>query len=48
MTDTQSTTSANLRIMNVSDDPDNSDLTAANCNFKVIIIEHFLTSTTGV
>ena len=48
MTDTQSTTSANLRIMNVSDDPDNSDLTSANCNFKVIIIEHFLTSTTGV
>ena len=48
LTDTQATTSANLRIMNVSDDPDNSDLTAANCNFKVIIIEHFLTSTTGV
>ena len=48
LTDTQSTTTANLRIMNVSDDPDNSDLTAANCNFKVIIIEHFLTTTTGV
>ena len=48
LTDTQSTTTANLRIMNVSDDPDNSDLTSANCNFKVIIIEHFLTSTTGV
>ena len=48
LTDTQSTTTANIRIMNVSDDPDNSDLTAANCNFKVIIIEHFLTTTTGV
>ena len=48
LTDTQSTTTANLRIMNVSDDPDNSDLTSANCNFKVIIIEHFLTTTTGV
>ena len=45
---TQATTTANLRIMNVSDDPDNSDLTAANVNWKVIIIEHFLTSTTGV
>ena len=45
---TQATTTANLRIMNVSDDPDNSDLTSANCNFKVIIIEHFLTTTTGV
>ena len=45
---TQATTTANLRIMNVSDDPDNSDLTAANVNWKVIIIEHFLTTTTGV
>ena len=40
-------TTLNLRIMNVSDDPDNSDLTAANVNWKVIITEHFLMTTTG-
>jgi len=40
-------TTLNLRIMNVSDDPSNSDLTAANVNWKVIITEHFLMTTTG-
>jgi hypothetical protein len=40
-------TTLNLRIMNVSDDPENSDLTAANVNWKVIITEHFLMTTTG-
>jgi len=45
-TDTQTT--ANLRIIGVSDDPDNSDLTAANCNFKVLINEHFYMTATGV
>ena len=48
LTDTQATTTANLRIIGVSDDPDNSDLTAANCNFKVIINEHFYMTATGV
>ena len=48
LTDTQSTTTANLRIIGVSDDPDNSDLTSANCNFKVIIAEHFYMTATGV
>jgi hypothetical protein len=45
---TLATTAANLRVVNLSDDPDNSDLTAANVNWKVIIIEHFYTTTTGV
>ena len=40
-------TTLNLRIMNLSDDPDNSDLTSANVNWKVIITEHFLMTTTG-
>jgi hypothetical protein len=48
VTDTQSTTTANLRIIGVSDDPDNSDLSSANCNFKVIINEHFYMTATGV
>ena len=48
LTDTQSTSTANLRIIGVSDDPDNSDLTSANCNFKVIINEHFYMTATGV
>ena len=48
LTDTQSTTTANLRIIGVSDDPDNSDLSSANCNFKVIINEHFYMTATGV
>ena len=45
---TLATTAANLRVVNLSDDPDNSDLTAANVNWKVIISEHFYTTTTGV
>ena len=40
-------TTLNLRIMNVSDDPSNSDLTSANVNWKVIITEHFLMTTSG-
>ena len=48
VTDTQSTTTANLRIIGVSDDPDNSDLSSANCNFKVIINEHFFMTATGI
>ena len=48
LTDTQATTTANMRIIGVSDDPDNSDLTSANCNFKVIINEHFYMTATGV
>ena len=48
LTDTQATTTANLRIIGVSDDPDNSDLSSANCNFKVIINEHFYMTATGV
>jgi len=40
-------TTLNLRIMNVSDDPSNSDLASANVNWKVIITEHFLMTTSG-
>ena len=40
LTDTQATTTANLRIIGISDDPDNSDLTSANCNFKVFINDY--------
>ena len=48
VTDTQSTSTANLRIIGISDDPDNSDIASANCNFKVIINEHFYMTATGV
>ena len=41
------TLSAQLRIVGVSKDPDNSDLASANVNFVVMINEHSLKSTTG-
>ncbi len=45
---TLATTTANLRIIGVSDDIRNNDLSSANVNFKVIIIEHFYLTATGV
>ena len=42
------TTTAQLKIVGVSKDPDNSDLTAANVNWVVTINEHFLKATAGV
>tara|TARA_R100001369_G_scaffold18907_1_gene34494 strand:- start:3190 stop:3765 length:576 start_codon:yes stop_codon:yes gene_type:complete len=45
---TQATTTANLRIIGVSDDAKNNDLTSANVNWKVIIIEHLYLTATGV
>mgnify|MGYP003125956287 FL=1 len=48
LTDTQATTTANFRTIGISDDPDNSDISSANCNFKVIINEHFYMTATGV
>jgi hypothetical protein len=41
------TLSAQLRVIGVSKDPDNSDLASANVNFVVMINEHSLKSTTG-
>ena len=41
------TLSAQLRIVGVSKDPDNSDLGSANTNFVVMINEHSLKSETG-
>ena len=41
------TLSAQLRIVGVSKDPDNSDLGSANVNFVVMINEHSLKSETG-
>ena len=45
---TLATTAAQLKIVGVSKDPDNSDLTAANVNWVVTINEHFLKQTTGI
>ena len=45
---TLATTTANLRIIGVSDDIRNNDLSSANVNFKVIILEHFYSTATGV
>ena len=45
---TQATTTANLRIIGVSDDAKNNDLGSANVNWKVIIIEHLYLTATGV
>jgi len=42
------TTTAQLKIVGVSKDPDNSDLTAANVNWVVTINEHFLKQTAGI
>jgi hypothetical protein len=46
--DTQSTTTANFRIIGLSLDPDNNDVTAANVNWRVLIAEHFYMTTTGI
>ena len=46
--DTQSTTTAQFRIIGLSKDPDNNDITAANVNWRVLIAEHFYMTTTGV
>ena len=43
-----STNSAQLKIIGVSKDPDNNDLTSANVNWVVNINEHFLKQTAGI
>src|SRR6056300_1794150 len=43
-----SATDGQLKIVGVSKDPDNSDLTAANVNWVVTINEHFLKQTAGI
>jgi hypothetical protein len=45
---TLAATTAQLKIVGVSKDPDNSDLTAANVNWVVTINEHFLKQTAGI
>ena len=42
------TTTAQLKIVGVSKDPDNSDIGAANVNWVVVINEHFLKQTAGI
>ena len=42
------TTTAQLKIVGVSKDPDNSDIGAANVNWVVTINEHFLKQTAGI
>jgi hypothetical protein len=41
-------TSAQLRLLGFSKDPDNNDIASANVNMVVEINEHFLKSTTGI
>jgi hypothetical protein len=41
-------TSAQLRLLGFSKDPDNNDISSANVNMVVEINEHFLKSTTGI
>ena len=41
-------TTAQLRLLGFSNDPDNSDIGSANVNMVVSINEHFLKSTTGI
>jgi hypothetical protein len=41
-------TTAQLKIVGVSKDPDNSDLASANVNWVVTINEHFLKQTAGI
>jgi len=41
-------TSAQLRLLGFSKDPDNNDISSANVNMVVMINEHFLKSTTGI
>jgi hypothetical protein len=45
---TLATTTAQLKIVGVSKDPDNSDIGAANVNWVVMINEHFLKQTAGI
>ena len=45
---TTSTASGQLRVVGVSKDIKNNDLTASHVNFVVMINEHFLNSTAGV
>ena len=42
------TTDGQLKVIGVSKDPENSDLTSANVNFVVTINEHFLKQEAGV
>ena len=44
---TLNTTAQQLKIMGISKDPDNSDISAANINLVVIIGEHELKVATG-
>ena len=45
---TLATATQQLKIVGVSRDPDNSDLTSANVVWRVVINEHFFGATTGV
>jgi len=45
---TLGTASQQLKIVGVSRDPDNSDLTSANVVWRVVINEHFFNTNTGV
>lgn len=45
---TMAATTAQLKIVGVSKDPDNSELGAANANVIVTINEHFLKQTAGI
>jgi hypothetical protein len=42
------TTDGQLKVIGVSKDPDNNDLTSANVNFVVTINEHFLKQEAGI
>ena len=42
------TSTGQLKILGVSKDPDNSDLTAANVNWVVTINEHFIKQVAGI
>ena len=42
------TSDGQLKVIGVSKDPENSDLTSANVNFVVTINEHFLKQEAGV
>ena len=44
---TLNTTAQQLKIMGISKDPDNSDISGANVNLVVVIAEHELKVTTG-
>jgi hypothetical protein len=45
---TMAATAAQLKIIGVSKDPENSELGSANANVIVTIAEHFLTQTAGI